>query len=758
MPCRDQPANTRRSWQAVYCALASLAIYCIRLHLSLRRQVCAGSDPRQAVRRLSCYPLKRAPESVGQCECVTRCPFLTHRFVRKAKWSVASCLGGLIQALNGPTKMTWIMMTGERTVFIPYQLFAVIIILVTSARALPHRSPLDRAEANDNRRAAGTLRDGVLTVALEAREAMWYPDGDQLPGTSAEAFGEAGRNPNVPGPLVRVPAGTEIRGSLRNSLPRDTITFYVPAKLSREAPADQLDSLVVPPGQVRPLRIRSVQPGTYLYRAVSGRRGTGRPVLRIDGLLAGAFVVDSAGVTAAPRDRVMVMQGLSDPRETGLPSVMAINGRSWPHTERLLAAVGDTLRWRVINASPEIHPMHLHGFYYRVDAFDLEERNTEESRAATGRMVVTHRMPPASTMSLTWVAEREGNWLFHCHFQRHIIPHQPLTELTTQAPAAAGDHVVDHALSSMSGLVMGVLVADKTAHRPRSPAMPAAERRHLRLVAIRDANFPDSLPSMRFTLEELGGARPLEAGAGFSPVIVLFRAEPVSIMVVNHLTEPTAVHWHGIELESYFDGVAGFSGAGARLAPIVAPGDSFEVLMTPPRSGTFIYHSHVDEPRQHRAGLVGPLIVRDRTDRNTTDDLVFFIKSARAGALANPEFEINGKSNPDTLVLKVGGQYRLRFIGLQVSNPNAEVTLTARADSVVGNPRDTLLVQWRPLAKDAIELPEGERTPRPARQVVTMGETYDFVFVPIEPGHLRMEVRVSVPRQRLMVRVPIRVE
>ena len=38
----------------------------------------------------------------------------------------------------------------------------------------------------------------------------------------------------------------------------------------------------------------------------------------------------------------------------------------------------------------------------------------------------------------------------------------------------------------------------------------------------------------------------------------------MSIMVVNHLTEPTAVHWHGIELESYFDGVAGFSGAGAR--------------------------------------------------------------------------------------------------------------------------------------------------------------------------------------------------
>ena len=640
-----------------------------------------------------------------------------------------------------------------------HKLSATIIILVTSVGAFPHGSPLVRAEANDNRRAAGTLRDGVLTVALEAREANWYPDGDRLPGTSVEAFGEIGKNPRVPGPLLRMPAGTEIRASLRNSLPRDTITFYIPARLNRNASPDQLDSLIVPPGEIRPLRISATQPGTYLYRAVSGRRGTGRQVLRMDGLLGGALVIDSAGVTGTPRDRVMVMQQFGNPNEApALPRVMSINGRSWPHTERLSASVGDTLRWRVINASPEIHPMHLHGFYYRVEAFDSEAGNSEDGPSSKGQMVVTERMPPASTMALSWVPERAGNWLFHCHFQRHILPHQPLTELDSPAPAATHDHDANHALTSMNGLVMGILVTDKAARQTRSSATSDLQRRHLRLVAVRDPNFPDSLPSMRFVLEERGAARPLEAGAGFSPPIVLFRGEPVSIMVVNRLTEPTAVHWHGIELESYFDGVAGFSGAGARLAPIIAPQDSFEVLMTPPRSGTFIYHSHVDEPRQHRAGLAGPLIVRDRTDTNTRDDLVFFIKSARAGALASPEFEINGQPNPDTLVLKVGRQYRLRLIGLQVTNPNATTTLTARADSIVENSLDTLLVQWRPLAKDAIELPQAERTLRPARQVVTMGETHDFTFMPIKPGHLRMEVRVSVPRPRVMVRLPIRVE
>jgi hypothetical protein len=83
----------------------------------------------------------------------------------------------------------------------------------------------------------------------------------------------------------------------------------------------------------------------------------------------------------------------------------------------------------------------------------------------------------------------------------------------------------------------------------------------LRLVATHDAGFPDSLPSMRFVLEDTALAR-TPARPGISPTIDLIRGEPVSITVVNRLGEPTAVHWHGIELESYFDGVAGFRAMG----------------------------------------------------------------------------------------------------------------------------------------------------------------------------------------------------
>ena len=234
----------------------------------------------------------------------------------------------------------------------------------------------------------------------------------------------------------------------------------------------------------------------------------------------------------------------------------------------------------------------------------------------------------------------------------------------------------------------------------------------------------------------------------------------MSITIVNRLEEPTAIHWHGIELESYFDGVAGFSGTNARLSPMIAPGDSVEARVTPPRAGTFIYHSHVDEPRQHRAGLIGALVVEDAPPADTSRDLVYVIKSARVehGADDVVPLDINGSTDPDTIVLRAGQHYRMRFVGMQVRFPNATVRLTARPDSSYANLSDSLVIAWRPLAKDGADLPAEYRVPRRAEQIVSMGETYDYEVVPERPGELRMEVRQAGPQGRLLVRAPVRVE
>lgn len=641
--------------------------------------------------------------------------------------------------------------------------------VISSAFAPGTRTDLPVASPNENEVAAGSVRDGVLSIALEAKLTMWHPDGDSLPGIPIEAFAVPGHAPQVPGPLVRVPAGTAIHATIRNSLERDTLTFHFPR-------GGDGDSIVIPPGHVRELRSSAPIPGTYLYRATNSTKA-GR-ALGVSGLLTGAVVIDSAGAAAPPRDRIFVMLAATDSADEvfGAPlvtrTVRAINGRSWPHTPRLSATVGDTLRWRVINAANDIHPLHLHGFYFRVDAFD-GPRATTDGQGDPGRMVVTERMSQFATMSMTWIPERPGNWIFHCHFQEHVAPHGPLGQpgpdgkimrIGLRSSLPPHDHHSNHALTAMAGLAVGIHVYSRAAE-----ISGAATRRprELRLIAVQDSGFPASQPSMRFVIEDRAAGRTHDAGPGISPPLYLERDEPVAITVVNNLRESTAVHWHGIELDSYFDGVAGFSGSGTRLAPTIAPGDSFVARFTPPRSGTFMYHSHMDEPRHHRAGLVGALIVQDSIGARSAEDVVFVIKSARGEPFVSgptPAFavsvplELNGKSSPDTTVLQTGQRYRFRLIGLPIGFPNATAWLTARPDSSFRNVPDSMVVQWRPVGKDGADLPGSARRMQLARQIVSMGETYDFEFVPSKPGELRLEIRAAGPGGRLLVRAPIRVD
>jgi FtsP/CotA-like multicopper oxidase with cupredoxin domain len=230
------------------------------------------------------------------------------------------------------------------------------------------------------------------------------------------------------------------------------------------------------------------------------------------------------------------------------------------------------------------------------------------------------------------------------------------------------------------------------------------------------------------------------------PTIVLKRGEPVTITVVNELREATAVHWHGIELESYYDGVADFAGMGRRLAPAIAPRDSFEARFTPPRSGTFIYHPHADEVRQQQAGMSGALVVVDDPQRfDPTHDIVILLTVPRTAAEAADVTWINGSSAPAPLELRAGDRYRLRIIDIHTFRPS----MIVRID------RDSTLARWRPLAKDGMDLPATRAVARPARQQMGNGETYDFEFAPTTPGeyHLTVTSGVGVLLNSMLVRV-----
>src|SRR5260370_5561253 len=73
--------------------------------------------------------------------------------------------------------------------------------------------------ANDNRTSAGTLKDGILNLRLELRQARWYAEAPDGVYEDGYAFAEQGHPPQSPGPLLRVPQGSRVHASIHNLLP-----------------------------------------------------------------------------------------------------------------------------------------------------------------------------------------------------------------------------------------------------------------------------------------------------------------------------------------------------------------------------------------------------------------------------------------------------------------------------------------------------------------------------------------------------------
>lgn len=599
------------------------------------------------------------------------------------------------------------------------QLAACMPERVTSLAA-PHE-----VGANDNRKPAGTGRDGIRTVELEIVEGDWQPD-RSLASIHVLAFAEAGHAPTTPGPLIRVAQGTWVNAIVIN---RTDNAIWLHGMHNRPG---QGEPLQVPAHGSAATRFRADTAGTYYYfgtpkqPAPSRREG-------VDSALHGALIVDAAGQHAD--DRVFVISAHGEDNE---PFFWTINGRSWPDTERLGYSVGEQVNWRWINTSTHGHPMHLHGTYFTVTSSGdnwLDVPIAPEQR----ELVVTRLMPSGGTMALTWSPQRPGNWLFHCHLLFHVMPENRLADLTQWYDEYADLPHDQH----MAGLVLGMHVLP--AKTPVAQPAPDATPRRLTLrVGVRDG-APYTLPDMSIRIPRVGYA--LDDGPVTSPgpALILERGRPVEIDIVNNIAHATAVHWHGIELESYYDGVPHMGGDGKRTTPLIEPGGNFTARFVPPRAGTFIYHTHFNDFVQLTGGLYGALIVveRDAAFDPATDHP--FVISLDGGDDSHDAALLNGSRELAPTTWHVGQRHRLRFIDISPAS-DARVRLT----------RDDAPVTWRAIAKDGADLPARLATPGEADLEINPGETYDFEIDADEPGELHLEVALpgnSGPRAHALFRI-----
>jgi len=238
------------------------------------------------------------------------------------------------------------------------------------------------------------------------------------------------------------------------------------------------------------------------------------------------------------------------------------------------------------------------------------------------------------------------------------------------------------------------------------------------------------------------------------PLIRVAEGDKVKILVKNNLSEPTTIHWHGIQVPNNMDGIPD------ETQEPIQPGETFTYEFVAKPAGTYWYHSHYDSDKQISVGLSGAFIIEPKGGLASKPDIdkVLMLNEWRvidgqtyaampATGMDGNFFTINGKAFPDTetLNVKVGQKVRLRFIGSgQMIHPMHLHGFPFKIVATDGNDVPET-AQW---TKDTISVAPGERydiefTPdRPGRWMLHCHIPHHTTNEHVEPGGLMMIINV----------------
>jgi FtsP/CotA-like multicopper oxidase with cupredoxin domain len=138
------------------------------------------------------------------------------------------------------------------------------------------------------------------------------------------------------------------------------------------------------------------------------------------------------------------------------------------------------------------------------------------------------------------------------------------------------------------------------------------------------------------------------------PTIRVDQNDRVRIVFKNNLEETTAIHFHGVEFEDFFqDGVAFVN-----QKPF-APGEEFAYEFRAVNAGSHMYHSHHNATDQVGRGLLGAFIVDPPKPQAAYDREYVWISNDTLGG-----FTINGHGFPATVpvVAAQGERVLIRFM------------------------------------------------------------------------------------------------
>lgn len=261
---------------------------------------------------------------------------------------------------------------------------------------------------------APVTKDGVKEYRLVA-EAF---EQEFAPGLKVRCWGYNGR---TPGPTIEAVEGDRVRILVTNRLPEHTTVhwhgLFLPSGMDG---VGGLSQPAIKPGETYAYEFTLRQHGTFMYHPHADEM-----VQMAVGMM-GLFVVHPRERASAPVDRdfaIMLHEWAIHPGTYRPdPSVMldfnvfTFNGKVFPGTSPLVVKTGDRVRIRLANLSMDQHPMHLHGYAFRVTATDGGRIPEAGQWPQT-----TVPVPVGSTREIEFVADVPGDWAFHCHKSHHTM-------------------------------------------------------------------------------------------------------------------------------------------------------------------------------------------------------------------------------------------------------------------------------------------------------------------------------------------------
>jgi hypothetical protein len=259
------------------------------------------------------------------------------------------------------------------------------------------------------------IANGVKIYHLVAEEV----EHEFAPGLKARCWGYNGR---VHGPTIEAVEGDRIRIYVTNKLPGNTSVHWhgllLPNGMDGVA---GLTQRVIRPGETFRYEFTLRQHGTFMYH--SHHDEMTQMALGTIGL----FVIHPRRPKEERPDRdfalllsewrIDVGTSRPNPNEMTDFNVFTFNAKVFPGTEPLVARLGDRVRIRIANvAAMSHHPIHLHGYQFRVTETDGGQIPTSAQQLETSVLVAI-----GQSRTIDFVADEPGDWAMHCHMTHHVM-------------------------------------------------------------------------------------------------------------------------------------------------------------------------------------------------------------------------------------------------------------------------------------------------------------------------------------------------